>query len=103
MILARTFAVLAVVLFALAFALALAWTPQTSLADALATVQQGLPATLRDEALRLLPPWVWGRLLLPLLLRPVWLLPAGLGLVAGGAAVTAASHQGPARSRQHRG
>lgn len=99
----RIFAVLAALLFVAAFAVALVWTPQTSLAEALAAAQQGLPTALRQLVLQHLPPWVWNWLLLPLLLRPAWLLPAGLGLVAAGVAASAASHRRPARSRQHRG
>jgi hypothetical protein len=39
---------------------------------------------------------------LPVLMRPVWLLPAGLGLVAAGAAATAATRRGGARSHRRR-
>jgi hypothetical protein len=46
--------------------------------------------------------WVWMNVMVPMLLRPVWLLPVVLGLLMTGAAVTVSSRRGSARSHRRR-
>jgi hypothetical protein len=85
-----------------AFALATILPPDLALREGLALLDRGLPARLQVGATTHMPAWVWNVLVLPLLLRPVWLVPAGLGVVCAGAAVTCASAGGAQRSRRRR-
>jgi len=98
----RMFAILSAVFLVSAFALATILPPDLALRDALAMLDHALPGRLQAGAVANMPGWVWNVLALPLLLRPVWLLPAGLGVVCAGAAVTCASSGGTQRSRRRR-
>jgi hypothetical protein len=46
--------------------------------------------------------WVWANLVVPVLLRPVWILPITLGMVTAGLAVTLSNRRGSANSRRRR-
>ena len=87
-VLVRVLAVLAAMALVGAFALATMLPPLTSLAELMAMLDSptliNLPATIHGHA----PAWVWEWLVLPLLMRPVWLLPAAFGVVLGGLAIT---------------
>ena len=91
----RIFAVLAAALLVAAFALAALAPDDLNLAEGLALVNHDwLVWTQRHTVY-----WLWEWVERPLLVRPVWLLPAAFGLVCGGAALTLNS--GPP-SRSHR-
>jgi hypothetical protein len=97
---ARIFAVLAAVLLVAAFALA-ALVPEGL------NLGQGIAAVNRDwlNWLTQRGPgagWIWEWVEKPLLVRPVWLLPAAFGLVCAGAALTFSSGGPQGRSRRHR-
>ena len=98
----RGFAILAAALLVGAFALGTILPADLPLRDALLQWDRSLPGWLQAMATSHLPAWFWDGLLLPLLLRPVWLLPAGLGVVCAGAAVTCGSGGGAQRSRRRR-
>jgi predicted membrane-bound spermidine synthase len=99
---ARILASLAALLFVIAFALAVMVGPDLPLGQAIALLRQGALAAVQNTLRGMLAPWVWLNMVVPLLLRPVWLLPAGLGLVAAGAAASVASRRNSARSRRSR-
>ena len=83
-----------------AFALAITIPPEAPLAAVLALLDPLLPGHIHGVIAAYLPPWVWNDVTLPLLLRPAWLLPAALGIVFGGAALTR-RHTGQARRSRH--
>ncbi len=97
MLASRIFAVLAAALFVAAFALAALAPDDLDLAQGLALVDHDwlvwLPQHTAD--------WMWEWVEKPLLIRPVWLLPAAFGLVCAGAALTLSSRP-PSRSHRRR-
>lgn len=100
MILRRTLAICAAVLLVVAFALATLEPPDMPLGSLLYQVDAGFLAALQAAIQRHLGPWIWDRVLVPLLIRPAWLLPAAGGILcAGGAASLALA--GNARSTRH--
>ena len=98
----RILAVLSAGLLVLAFALAIMLPPEMPLVQAIAVMDQGWLISFQELVRQQVSEWAWMNMAVPLLLRPVWLLPAALALVAGGAAVTLSTHCGPARSRRRR-
>jgi hypothetical protein len=92
----RVLAVLAAICLVVAFAIGVLLPPMTPLSgvismidhDKLVALQNGVRATLTD--------WAWQNLFLPVLVRPAWFPPLGLGLVFVGAALTIASRRGGA-------
>ena len=102
MIAARILAVVAALLFVLAFALALMLPAELPLGQAVATVDQHWVAALQDAVRKGVPDWVWVNLVVPMLLRPAWLLPVAMGMVTGGAAVSLATRRSAGRSRHRR-
>lgn len=98
-VLARVLAVMAAVALVGAFALATMLPPTTSLADLVGMLDNrtllALPQIVRGHA----PEWVWEWLVLPVLIRPVWLPPTALGVVLGGLAITL---QGPGAPKSPR-
>ncbi len=99
---ARGFTVLAAIFFVVAFALATLLPPMLSLAELVASWDHQVLVSSQDFVRAHVGDWVWFRLVLPVLVRPSWLLPATLGLIAAGAALTANSRHGPQRTRRRR-
>ena len=97
---ARVFAILAAVLLVGAFALATLVAPDLSLGAALFTLGDHALQSVHDGISAHLGSWAWSSVAVPLLLRPVWLVPAGLGLVCAGAALTLTSRPPHHRSRR---
>ncbi|MDE2335510.1 MAG: hypothetical protein KGK10_13325 [Rhodospirillales bacterium] len=97
--LARVLTVLACVALVGAFALATMLPPLTSLGELLAMLDNrtllGLSRFVRGDA----PGWVWTWVVLPLLMRPVWLLPVAVGVVLGGLAITLRNPGAPTSPR----
>lgn len=97
MLASRIFAVLAAALFVAAFALAALAPDDLDLAQGINLVSHDwlvwLPQHTAD--------WMWEWVEKPLLVRPVWLLPAAFGLVCAGAALTLSSRP-PSRSHRRR-
>lgn len=102
MIATRILAVLAAGLLVGAFTLATVLPPDLPLAAALAMLDGDLLREAQGYANDYLPSWLWPHVATPLLVRPAWLLPAALGVIAAGAAATLASSAGPSRSRRRR-
>lgn len=99
--LTRILAVIAAILLVGAFALATLGPPEMSLGGAMLSFDHTLLARLQHAIHRYLSDAVWDNLAVPLLIRPVWLLPAALGLVFAGAATTAGSGRAsPTRRRR---
>ncbi len=102
MIAVRILSVLAAGLLVGAFAIATILSYDLSLGELVTMVDQGFVAWTRDATAAHLPAWVWQDLLVPLLTRPAWLLPAAVGLICGGAAATVATSGSTQRSRRKR-
>jgi hypothetical protein len=98
----RISAVLAAILLVGAFTLATVLPPDLPLAAALPMLDHDFVQQAQGYANDYLPSWFWPHVAMPLLVRPAWLVPAALGVVAAGAAATLASSAGPSRSRRRR-
>jgi hypothetical protein len=98
---ARVFAVLAAVFLVGAFALATLLPADTTLLDGVATLDRDLPQRLHDTVIGWFGNRVWVHAAMPLLVRPIWLTPAGIGLICVGGAASFASMAG-ARPRRRR-
>jgi hypothetical protein len=101
-ILGRVLAVLAAAFLVLAFALATLMPPPFTLAEALALIDPKLLYRLHESVIGSWLARAWTLMFMPLLLRPVWLLPASLGLLCMGGALTAGSNKSVPRSHRHR-
>jgi len=102
MILSRVMAVLAAILLVTAFALATVLPPGTSLVELIADMDHPTLVWLKTASDLHLPAWVWDNLEIPLLVRPAWLLPTSLGLVALGCSVTLGSRKRVVGSHRRR-
>lgn len=96
----RIFSVLAAVLLVGAVALGTLVPPEMTLAQGLAQIDSDAYQHWQQALQAELGTGVWRLALAPVLVRPVWLLPAMLGLVCVGCAVTSL---GPAAGqKKHR-
>ena len=102
MIAPRILAVLSAILLVGAVALAMFGVRAMSLEIALGQLDSGLVEGMRSWISRNLGAWTWARLIYPFLIRPAWLLPAFLGLICSGLAVSL-SYRGNARRSHKRG
>ena len=81
---ARVFAVLAAVFLVVAVGIAALLPLGLTLTHGLLMIDKGVVAWLQQHSL----PWAWTWVLDPFLQRPLWLLPASLGLIFAGLALT---------------
>jgi hypothetical protein len=94
----RILSILAAVLLVGAVALALLEPVDASLSDALTGLSQRCVPALHQQ----LQAWMWDDVAVPMLLRPCWLLPASVGLVVAGIAISINITARPGTSRSHR-
>jgi hypothetical protein len=99
-LLPRVFAVLAAALLVGSVALAALLPPEMSLREALTALDETWPEGLQHAVLGTLGTGIWDSVVVPLLVRPVWLLPVALGLICVGGAVT--THSPAAPHTKHR-
>jgi hypothetical protein len=102
-LLARILWVLAAISMVASFTLALLLPPSLTLSSLIARLDHGILVRLQDFVRSNISDWAWTGLVLPLLARPDWLLPLGLGVVFAGLAVSVGSGTGPARANRRRG
>ena len=102
MIVARVLAVLAAISLVGAFALATLLPPQLTLAQLVAMFDARMLYGMHEFVVAHGSGWLWTRLEMPLLLRPCWLVPTGLGLIFAGSAMTFGSRKGVPRSHRRR-
>ncbi len=81
---ARIFAILAAVFLVAAVGIAALTPLGMTLAQGLLQVDKGFVEWARSHSL----PWIWTWIEMPFLLRPLWLLPACLGVICAGLAMT---------------
>jgi len=96
----RVLAVLSAILLVGAVALATLGPPGLPSGQVLLLIDHGLTEAVHSSVEKYLTDWIWADLLLPLLIRPAWLVPVALGLVCAGAAFSLHGRK-PAR-RPHR-
>ncbi len=102
MIGARILAVLAAASLVAAFALAALLPPALTLAQLIAMFDAELLYWLHEFVVRHGAGWLWAHALMPLLLRPCWLLPTSIGLIFAGGAMTLNSRKSVPRSHRRR-
>lgn len=98
----RFLAVLAAAFLVLAFALASLFPATMPLSQLISMVDHPALLALQDAIRDHVSEWAWQALFLPVLLRPSWLFPLGLGVVLGGASLTLASRRRSSRSPRWR-
>jgi hypothetical protein len=98
----RILAVLAAANLVAAFALATLFSPLTTLAQVLVRDDPHALYALHEAVVAHSSTWVWTNLLLPLLLRPSWLVPVCIGVLCAGGATTIASRASVPRSHRRR-
>lgn len=100
MIAQRVLAVLAAMLLVGAVALAMLGPPEVPLGQALFMVDHDLMDGLHYFIGQHLHAWLWDHLMMPLMLRPAWLLPAALGLICGGISLSLSTRKTTHRSHR---
>ena len=101
MIAQRILAVLAAMLLVGAVALAMLGPPSVPLGQALFMLDHDLMNAVHSRIERYVTTWLWDYVAVPLMLRPAWLVPAGLGLVFGGMSLSLSTRKKSAH-RSHR-
>jgi hypothetical protein len=96
----RILAVLAAMLLVGAVALAMLGPPGVPLGQALFMVDHDLMEGVHTFIGTHLAMWLWDYLVVPLMLRPAWLIPAGLGLVCGGMSLSLSTRKSTHRSHR---
>ncbi len=102
MIAHRVFAVLSAVFLVTAVAIAMLGPRLMSLELLLFQVDRGAVAGLKGWVGRVLGDWAWDHLFVPLLGRPAWLIPASIGLIATGLALSLSYRAHARQSRRRR-
>jgi hypothetical protein len=98
----RILAVLAAAFLVLAFALANVFPATMPLSQLISMIDHPALLALQDAVRNHLSEWAWQALFLPVLLRPGWMFPLGLGVILGGASLTVASRRRSSRSPRWR-
>jgi hypothetical protein len=98
----RVLAILAAIFLVAAVAVATLGAPDIPLGTALAMVDQDFLAAVEGGLHSHVSHWMWDDLVMPLLVRPAWLLPAAVGLVCAGISLTLTNRQPPQRSTRRR-
>ena len=81
---ARVFAVFAALLLVASIAIGTLLPANMTLGQALALLDRGTPGWLRENSAT----WLWNWIEVPMMVRPLWLIPACLGLICAGMATT---------------
>jgi hypothetical protein len=96
----RVLAILAAMLLVGAVALAMLGPPAVPLGQVLFMVDHDLMEAVHGFIGTHLAAWLWDYLVLPLMLRPAWLVPAALGLLCGGASLSLSTRKSTHRSHR---
>ncbi len=95
-------AVLAAAFLVGAVALAMLGPTNVTLGAALYMLDHDVLDALEGGIHTHLSPWLWDDVVMPLLLRPAWLLPAAAGLICIGVSLSFGSRQRPQRTHRRR-
>ncbi len=96
----RVLAVLAAIFLVGSVGLATLAQPDLPLGQMLFMMDSGFMNALETGTKQHLSSWVWNDVEVPLLVRPAWLIPAGIGIVCAGLAVTLMPSRGSPRPRR---
>lgn len=103
MIAQRILAVLAAALLVGAVAVAVLGPPSMPLGAALFMLDHDMMQAFQGGVEAHFDHWMWDDVVMPLLVRPAWLLPASIGLICAGASLTLSNSQrGSQRSQRRR-
>ena len=100
MIAQRILAVLAAMLLVGAVALAMLGPPQVPLGQVLFMIDHDLMDATHNFIGTHIATWLWDYLIVPLMVRPAWLVPAGLGLICGGVSLSLSTRKATRRSHR---
>jgi len=96
----RVLAVVAAVLLVAAVGIATFGPQSVSLGQALVLLDRTALDRLLNWSNQIGRGWVWSSIVQPLLVRPAWLLPASLGIVCSGLALSLSNRKTPHRSHR---
>ncbi len=96
----RIFAILAAVMIVVSVGLATLGPRPEDLGPLLAQIDPGLPLALKVRVIDWFGEWSWSNLVLPILVRPGWLLPLCVSIVSIGAFLSVSGPNTPRRSRR---
>ena len=99
-VISRIFAVIAAIFLVGAVATAMLAPPSMPLGHVLFAIDRGWMDALQRAMSHDLPRWVSRWIISPFLLRPAWLLPACIGVVATGFSITLSSRTRPDHARR---
>lgn len=100
MIAQRILAVLSAILLVGAVALATLGPPSVPLGQVLFMIDHDLMESLHRLIGGGIAGWAWSDVIVPLMLRPAWLIPASAGILCGGAALSLTGRKPAVRSRR---
>jgi hypothetical protein len=96
----RILAVSAAVLLVGAVALAMLGPPGVPLGQVLFMINHDLVEAVHTFVGTHLAMWLWDYLIVPVMIRPAWLVPAGLGLICGGVSLSLSTRKSARRSHR---
>jgi hypothetical protein len=100
--LAKVLAVIAAVFLVGSVAVGMLGPQDLTLGQALMMIDKFRMASMETFVRVHLSDWMWDKPAMALLVRPIWMLPAAIGLIVAGGAMTAASTGKPTPSRRRR-
>ena len=100
MITQRVLAIVSAALLVGAIALAMLGPPQVPLGQLLFMVDHDLMEAVHQFVGSHLASWLWDYLLVPVLVRPAWLVPGAIGLICGGMSLSLSTRKSAHRSHR---
>jgi hypothetical protein len=98
----RVFAVLAAAFLVIAVALGSILPADEPLSQIIADTDASLLPSVQGFLIRHVGGWAWSDVTVPVLVRPTWMIPLGLGILCLGAVTTLNWLQTPSRPRRRR-
>ena len=100
MIAQRVLAVLSAALLVGAVALAMLGPPQVPLGQLVFMLDHDLMEAVHQFVGSHLASWLWDYMLVPVLVRPAWLVPGAIGLICGGLSLSLSTRKSAHRSHR---
>jgi hypothetical protein len=96
----RVLAVLSAALLVGAVALAMLGPPQVPLGQLVFMLDHDLMEAVHQFVGSHLASWLWDYMLVPVLVRPAWLVPGAIGLICGGLSLSLSTRKSAHRSHR---
>jgi hypothetical protein len=96
----RVLAVVSAALLVGAVALAMLGPPQVPLGQLVFMVDHDLMEAVHQFVGSHLASWLWDYMLVPVLVRPAWLVPGAIGLICGGLSLSLSTRKSAHRSHR---